>query len=110
MGSGLALLASYTVLRRGRRAAGTAAAGRTGRSRSLGTFRGAVTFGMPSAPLEGKGRAGYEFLHFSAAFGAFTDRGIGKLPAQLEPVVAGAALIFVDWHMYCYLLQIFIAI
>jgi hypothetical protein len=53
---------------------------------------------MPATPLEGKGGAGNQLCHFTAAFGTYFDRIIGKLPAQLEPFAAGIALIFVDRH------------
>jgi hypothetical protein len=53
---------------------------------------------MPATSLEGKGGAGNQFCHFSAAFGTFFQRVIGKLPAQLKMVAAGITLIFINWH------------
>jgi hypothetical protein len=54
---------------------------------------------MPTSPFQGEAAGvGDQFCHFSAAFGTFINRVIGKLPAQFKAVVAGVALVFIDWH------------
>jgi hypothetical protein len=62
-------------------------------------FLVAVSLRMPTSPFQGEATGvGDQFCYFSTAFWALTYRGIGKLPAQFKAVVAGVALVFIDWH------------
>ena len=59
----------------------------------------AVPLRMPASPFEGEAAgAGDQFCYYSTAFWALAYRFIGKLPAQFKAVVAGVALVFIDWH------------
>jgi hypothetical protein len=72
--------------------------GEGGRCRPLGSPPGDTSSLTSFSEFELKGGGGNQSCHFSAAFGTFFERVIGKLSLHFEPDTTGVTLVFIDGH------------
>jgi hypothetical protein len=61
---------------------------------------------MPAAPLQGESRGRNQLGHITTTSRAFHGRGVGEFLTEFEPVIAGFALVFIEWHFFTDLLEI----